>query len=182
MTDFSFVRLNLLNALLSIAKQFFDSDFPSPCFDVPKVSNFTSGGVQNRKTKNRRLRTIVTSFQDSKPREKQISPMFSYFPINNTLCTILILANWLAHNKKSDWGICFSRGLESWNDVTIVPSLLLLVSRFCTPPEVKFDTFGTSKHGEGKSLSKNCFAILISTLGRFNLANKKKSVISPVAS
>ena len=51
--------------------------------------------------------------------------------------------------------ICFSRSLKSWNDVTFVPSLLFLVSRFCTPPEVKFDAFGTSKHGEGKSLSKN---------------------------
>ena len=52
---------------------FFDSDFPSPCFDVPKASNFTSGGVQNCDTKNRRLGTTVTSIQDSKPREKQIS-------------------------------------------------------------------------------------------------------------
>ena len=25
---------------------FFDSDFPSPCFDVPKASNFPSSGVQ----------------------------------------------------------------------------------------------------------------------------------------
>ena len=62
-------------------------------------------------------------------------------------------------------------------DVTIVPSLLFLVSRFCTPPEVKFDTFGTSKHGERKSLSKIFFATLISTLERFNRTNKKKSVI-----
>ena len=31
-----------------------------------------------------------------------------------------------------------------------------LVSPFCTPPEVKFDLLGTctSKHGEGKPLSK----------------------------
>ena len=64
---------------------FFDSDFPSPCFDVPKASNFTSGGVQNRATKNRRLGMIVTSFQDSKPPEKKISPTFSYFLINNAL-------------------------------------------------------------------------------------------------
>ena len=42
---------------------------------------------------------------------------------------------------------------------------------------MKFDAFGTSKHGEGKSLSKNFFATLISTLGRFNRANKKNSVI-----
>ena len=71
--------------LISVAKKIFHSDFPSPCFDVPKASNFTSGGVQNRETKNRGLGTIVTSIQDSKPREKQISPMFSYFLINNAL-------------------------------------------------------------------------------------------------
>ena len=59
--------------LISVAKFFFDSDFPSPYFDVPKASNVTSGGVQNHETKNRGLGTIVTSIQDSKPREKQIS-------------------------------------------------------------------------------------------------------------
>ena len=41
---------------------------------------------------------------------------------------------------------------EMMSQVTIVSNLLFLVSRFCTPQEVKFDTFGTSKHGEGKSL------------------------------
>ena len=75
------------------------TDFPSQCFDVPKVSNFTSGGVQNREVKNRRLATIVTSFQDSKPREKQIFLTFSYFPMNNALL-YHFLGNWLAHNKK----------------------------------------------------------------------------------
>ena len=80
MTDFFlFARLNLPNVLISVAKNFFDSDFPSPYFDVPKASNFTSGGVQNRDPKNMRLGTIVTSIQDSKPREKQISQSFSYF-------------------------------------------------------------------------------------------------------
>ena len=79
---------------------------------------------------------------------KQISQTFPYFLINNALL-YHPLANWLAHNK-----ICFSRILESWNDVTIVPSLLFLVPLFCTPLEVKFDAFGTSKLGEGKSLSK----------------------------
>ena len=38
---------------------------------------------------------------------------------------------------------------------------------------MKFDAFGTSKHHYPKIF----FAILISTLGRFNRANKKKSVI-----
>ena len=78
MTDFFlFARLNLPNVLISVAKKFFRSDFPSPCFDVPKASIFTSSGVQNRDTKNRRLGTIVMSIQDSKPREKQISQSFS---------------------------------------------------------------------------------------------------------
>ena len=38
---------------------------------------------------------------------------------------------------------------------------------------MEFDAFSTSKHGEGKSLLKIFFAILISTLRRFNRANKK---------
>ena len=59
----------------------------------------------------------------------------------------------------------FLRGLESLKCVTIVPSLLFLVSRFCTPPEVKFDAFGTSKHGEGKSLSKNIFCYTYQYIG-----------------
>ena len=67
------------------SKKIFDSDFPSPCFDVPKASNYTSGGVQNRDTKNRRLGTIETSIQDSKPREKQISRSFSYCELINLL-------------------------------------------------------------------------------------------------
>ena len=55
---------------------FFDSNFPSPCFDVPKALNFTSGRLQNRKTKNRRLGTIVTSFQDfEQPRSQGLSSL-----------------------------------------------------------------------------------------------------------
>ena len=67
--------------MIRIAKKI-DIDFPSSCFDVPKASNSTSGGVQHRETKIRRL---GTSFRDSKPQEKQISPSFTYFLINNTL-------------------------------------------------------------------------------------------------
>ena len=39
------------------------------------------------------------------------------------------------------------------------------VSRFCTPSEVKFDAFGTSKHGEGKSLSKKKFLYIYQYIG-----------------
>ena len=85
MTDiFLFARLNLSNVLISTAKKIFDSYFPSPCFDVhvPKASNFTSCGAQNSESKNRRLGTIVTSFQDFKFREKQTS--LSWFSFTKT--------------------------------------------------------------------------------------------------
>ena len=78
---------------------FFDSDFSSSCFDVPKASNFTSGGVQNRETKNRRLGTIVTSFQDSQASRKTDFSDISYFLINNAILHHFS-ANLLAHNKK----------------------------------------------------------------------------------
>ena len=77
MTDFLlFARLNLSNELISIAKIFFNSDFLFPSLDVPKASNFTPGGVRKHKAKNRRLGTIMTPFQDSKPSENQISQSF----------------------------------------------------------------------------------------------------------
>ena len=109
MTDFLlFARLNLPNVLIRMAKKL-DSDFPSACFDVPKTWN-----VQNRKTNNRRLGMIVASCRDLKVRKKQISPTFSHFLINNALL-YHCLANWLAHNKKMTWEICFSRSLKSSN-------------------------------------------------------------------
>ena len=83
-TYFLFARLNLLHWYV-YQRKIFDSDFPSPCFDVPKASNFTSGGVQNRKTKNRRLGMIVMSFQDFKLCKKQISQSFSYCELINLL-------------------------------------------------------------------------------------------------
>ena len=56
-------------------------------------------GYKTTRRKNRRLGTYVTSFQDFKLREKQISATFSYFLINNALF-YHFLANWLAQNKK----------------------------------------------------------------------------------
>ena len=85
MTDFFICSIKCPQCADKCGKKFFDSDFPSPCFDVPKASNFTSGGVQNRNTKNRRLGTIVTSIQDFKPCKKQISQSFSYCELINLL-------------------------------------------------------------------------------------------------
>ena len=55
------------------SKKIFRQRFSFPVFWCAKSIKFHFGGVQNRDTKNRRLGTIVTSIQDSKPREKQIS-------------------------------------------------------------------------------------------------------------
>ena len=79
MTDFLICSIKSPQCTDKNSNFFFDSDSPSLCFDVQKASNFTSGGVQNRETKNRTLGTIVTSFQDFKLREKQISPTFFSF-------------------------------------------------------------------------------------------------------
>ena len=75
-------------------------------------------------------------------------------------------------------GICFSRGLESWIDVTIVPSLLFLVSQFCTPLEVKFDAFVTSKsRGRKIAIEKISLLHLSAHWGDLIEQIKKKSVI-----
>ena len=91
-------------------KKFLDCGFPSPCFDVPKASNFTSGGVQNREAKSRRLGTIVTSIQDSKPREKEISQSFSYCELINLLRNGTIV-RCLWENKKTSKESVFR---EAW--------------------------------------------------------------------
>ena len=158
--SFLFARWNLPKVLISISKFFFDNDFPSSCFDIPKASNFTSGGVQNRKTRSRKLGMNVTSFQDFKLSDKQISPTFCYFLINNALL-YHFLWNTLAHNEKMTETSVFLWSAKSWNDVTFIPSVLFLVLRFFTLQEVKFDAFGTSKHGEGKSLSKKNLLCLL---------------------
>ena len=167
---FLFARLNLPNVLISVANNFFDSDFPSPCFDVPKAPNFTSGGVQKRDTKNRRLGTIVTSIQGSKPRKKQISHSFSYCELINLL-TIGTIVRCLWENKntseKSVFRVAWSPELTSqsfpvpcFRSRGFVPhrkwNLMLLVHQ---------------NTGKENRYGKNFFATLISTLGRFNRAN-----------
>ena len=77
---------------------------------MPKASNFTSGGIQNRDTKNRRLGTIVTSIQDSKPRE-QISQSFSYCELINLLTNGTIV-RCLWENKKTTEKSVFC---EAWS-------------------------------------------------------------------
>ena len=126
-----------------IGKKFeFRFQFSFPVFWCTKHVKFHFGGY-----KNRRLETNVISFQDFKLREKQISPTFSYFLINNALL-YHFLADWLAHNKKMPcFWCCGFVPHRKWN-------LTLLVHQ----------NMGQGNHYQ----KKFCY-----TLGRFNRANKK---------
>ena len=152
-------------------KNFFDSDFPSPCFDVPKASNFTSGRVQNRDTKNRRLGTIVTSIQDSKPREKQISQSFSYCELINLLTNGTMVRCLWENNKTSEKSVFH----EAWSPELTLQSFPVpcFWSRGFVPHQKCNLMFLVHQNtGKGNCYRKNFFAVLISTLGRFDRANK----------
>ena len=145
-------------------------------FWCTKSINFTPGGVQNCKTKNRRLGMTVTSIQDFKPREKQISPTFSYFLINNALL-YHFLADWLAHNKKMTKKSVFRK---AWSPELMPQSFPVSCFRsrgFVPHRKWNLTLLAHQNMGKENRYRKNCFATLISTLGRFNRANKKKSHI-----
>ena len=176
MTDFFICSIKSPQCTDKYSKKNFTNDFPSLCFDVPKASNFTSGGLQNRETKDRRLGAIVTSFQDFKLREKQISPTFSYFLINNALL-YHFLANWLAQNKNMTEKSVFR---EAWSPEMTSPSFP--VSCFWSRgflPHGKWNLTHLVQQNTEKEnrYRKFLFAIHISILRRFNWANKKNSVI-----
>ena len=110
------------------------------------------------------LGTIVMSIQDSKPHEKQISPTFSYFLINNALL-YHFLANWLAHNKKMTKKSVFR---EAWSPE--LTSQSFPVSCFwCRGfvPHRKWNLTLLAHQNTGKEnrYRKKVFATLISTLG-----------------
>ena len=150
---------------------FFDSDFPSPCFDVPKASNFTSGEVQNHETKNRRLRTIVTSFQDFKLRQKQSSPTFSYFLINNALL-YHFLANWPAHDTKMTKTSVFREAWSPEMTSQSYPESCFWSRDFV--PNWKWNLTPLVHQNTGKEnrYRELFFATHISTLWRFTVAQK----------
>ena len=140
--------------------------------DVPKASNFTSGGLHNCDTKNRRLGTIVTSIEDSKPHEKQISQSFSSCELINLLRNGTIVCC-LWENKKTSEKSVFR---EAWSPE--LKSQLFPVPCFWSHvfvPHRKWNLMLLVHQNTGKEnrYGKNFFAVLISTLGRFDRANKK---------
>ena len=142
---------------------------------MPKASNFTSAGVQNRDIKNRRLGMIVTSIQDSKPLKKQISQSFSYCELINLLINGTVV-RCLWENKKTPEKSVFR---EAWSPE--LTSQSFPVACFWSRGFVPFRKWNLmllvhQNTGKENCYGKNFSATLISTLGRFNRANKKKSV------
>ena len=130
--------------------------------------------VQNRKTTNRRLGMIVTSFQDSRPREKQICPTFSYFVINKALL-FHFLANWLAQNKKMTEKSVFR---EAWSPEMTSQSFPVSCFWFhgFVPTGSEIWRFWHIKtRGRKIAIERSFLLYYISTLRRFNRANKKKN-------
>ena len=155
--------------LICVAKKIFDSDFPSPCFDV---SNLISGGVQNRDTKNRGLGMIVTSIQDSKLCEKQISQSFSYcelinLPRNGTIVRCL----W--ENKKMSEKSVFRKAWSPELTSQSLPVPCFWSRGFVNHRKWNLMLLVHQNTGKENRFGKNFFATLISTLRRFNQANKK---------
>ena len=165
---FLFARLNLANVLISIAKKFFSTaSFLSGVFMYQKRQISLPVVYKTARAKNRRLGTIVTSFQDFKLREKQISPTFSYFLINNALL-YHFLANWLAQNKKMTEKSVFR---EAWSSE--MTSQSFPVSCFWSRVLCPTGLLVHQNTGKENRDRKFVFAIHISTLRRFTRANKK---------
>ena len=130
---------------------------------------------QNRETKNRRLGTIVRSFQDSKLQEKQISPTFSYFLISNALL-YHSLANWLAPNKKMTEKSVFREARNPEMTSQPFPVSCFWSRGFVHHRKFNLTLLVHQNTGKENRYRKYFFAIHISTLERFNRRNKKISV------
>ena len=136
---------------------FFDSDFPSPCFDVPKASNFTFGGVR-----------LWRQFRTPSLAKKS----FSYCELINLLRNGIIVRCLWENKKTSEKSV--SREARSPE----LTSQSFPVSCFWSRgfvPHRKWNLMLLVHENTGKEnrYGKNFFATLISTLGRFNRANKK---------
>ena len=123
-------------------------------------------GAKPRDQKYRRLGTIGTSIQDSKPHEKQISQSFSYCELINLLRNGTIVCR-LWKNKKTSEKSVFR---EAWSPELTSQSFPVpcFWSRGFVPHQ-KWNLMLLVHQNTGKEnrYGKNFFAVLISTLGRF---------------
>ena len=97
---------------------------------------------------------IVTSFQDLKLLRKQISQPFSYCELINLPRNGPKVRCLLESKKMSEKSVFPEFKSPKMTSQSFPVSCFW--SRGCTPPEVKVQVFGTSKHGEGKSLFTTC--------------------------
>ena len=173
MTDFLlFARLNLPNVLISVAKFFFSITIFLPrVLMCQKRQISLPVGYKTATPKNRRLGAIVTSIQDSKPLEKQISQSFFYCELINLLRNGTIV-HCLWENKKTSGKSVFC---EAWSPELTSQSFPVpcFWSRGFVPHR-KWNLMLLVHQNTGKEnrYGKNFFAVLISTLGRFDQANK----------
>ena len=107
-------------------------------------------------------------FRSRQLREKQIFPTFSYFLINNALL-YHFLATWLAHNKKMTEKSVFR---QAWSPE--MTSQSFPVSCFWSRGFVPHRKWNIWRYTGKENRYRNFFLdIHISTLRRFNQANKK---------
>ena len=83
------------------------------------------------------------------------------------------LVNFMDHNSKMIEKSVFRKSLNPKLRPQSFPDPVLGLAVFFSKPEVKFNGFGTSKHGEERLSSSIFSLILISTLWRCYRANKK---------
>ena len=127
-------------------------------------------GYKTSTTKNRRLGTIVMSFHDFKLREKQISPTFSYFLIDNALL-YHFLANWLAHSKTMTEKSVFHKAWSPEMRSQSFPVSCFWSHGFVHHQKWNLMLLVHQNTGKENRYQKFFFAIHISTLRRFNRPN-----------
>ena len=106
----------------------------SPCFDVPKMENFASSGVQTTKPKTGNLEWSWRHFRAFSCAKNRVLSHFLIFLWTTHFSTIS-RCNFEVHNNKMAEK-CFLWKYVSWNDITIIPSLLLSVLQYPTRSEI----------------------------------------------
>ena len=135
--------------------------------------NFASGGVQIRETKTGGWEWLWRHFRTwglGKTYFSNIS-LFSY----KQRTFVQFLGEFISSQKENDWDFSFPRSFKSWNDVTIISSLLFLVSRgfVGSPSDVTFLNVET----RGKKIAIEYFFLPYLPEHCGDFIEQKKSVI-----
>ena len=102
----------------------------------------------------------MTSIEDFKLREKQISSTFSYFVINNALL-YHFLANWLAHNKKMTEKSVFREACDWSSKITPLSNLTLASLRVAWNANLQQKQNWTAKYTNLKENAGNIKSVSV---------------------